>query len=76
MSSAEIAQRVRSGSNVYLSLYAAMAEALGEEIEEQGAKESQVKLHQVVEPTTPEPGIRYQRCGGGRRIIRRQRGGN
>ena len=75
MSSAEIAQRVRSGSNVYLSLYSAMAEALGE-TEEEGNEESSVRLHRVGEPTTPEPGIRFQRCGGGRRIIRRQRGGN
>ena len=28
------------------------------------------------DPMVHVPGIRYQRCGGGRRVIRKQRGAN
>ena len=48
------------------------------ETEESGEREgeSSVRLHRACEQDTVEFGIRYQKCGGGRRIIRRQHGGN
>ena len=33
-------------------------------------------IHRAPAPSIPESGIRFQRCGGGRRIIRKQRGAN
>lgn len=36
----------------------------------------QAKVHNAKEHSTPEPtGVIYQRCGGGRRIIRKKIGG-
>ena len=33
-----------------------------------------VRTHQVASPTVVECGIRYQRCGGGRRVLRKTGG--
>ena len=38
--------------------------------------ESNVVVHRAIDPGADEgTGIRYQKCGGGRRVIRKQRGG-
>ena len=39
-------------------------------------EEAGARLHRVADPSVAESGIRYQRCGGGRRVIRRRKGGD
>lgn len=43
--------------------------------EDQGEEESCTILRRVSAPSVQECGFRFQRCGGGRRVIRKQRGG-
>ncbi len=38
-------------------------------------EESHLFVRQVNDPRGAECGIRFQRCGGGRRVIRRKKGG-
>mgnify|MGYP001571830645 CR=1 FL=1 len=55
-----------------LSLADAMREALGEDDD---GYESLVPMRRVATPDVPaECGFRFQRCGGGRRVIKRQVG--
>ena len=58
----------------WLSLADAMAEANSETVASVEG-ESRVPLKRLARPSVTESGIRYQRCGGGRRVIRRQKGG-
>ena len=37
-------------------------------------EESQIPVRRLKRPNVQESGIRFQRCGGGRRVIRRQNG--
>ena len=50
--------------------------ALDEEAQDGGGAESLIPVRQVKSPTVTECGISYQQCGGGRRVIRKQKGGN
>ncbi len=63
-----------SESRKYLLLSDAMAEA--NRIKKPRGNEDGMELPTRLVSTRLNGGIRFQRCGGGRRIIRRQRGGN
>lgn len=38
--------------------------------------QNHVRLHRGADPSTFLSGVSYQKCGGGRRIIRKSKGGN
>lgn len=59
----------------YLSLAQAMQEAITGKPQESEVDESHLEIRRGRETESPHTGVRFQRCGGGRRIIRRQNGG-
>lgn len=59
----------------YLRLSDAMAEALGENADDQDDAESRVLVHEATTPNKAGVGIWFRKCGGGRQVMRKQRGG-
>ena len=45
------------------------------ELEGEVEQESQLRIARAADPEAERGGFRFQKCGGGRRVIRRQRGG-
>lgn len=46
-----------------------------EQEQDTGDTESRVRLHRVNRPDVAKSGLRFQRCGGGVRVVRRQKHG-
>ena len=64
--------REAAGRRAYLRLSDAMAEANGQDRDDGGDGGAALQEYRVA--TRLCQGIRYQRCGGGRRVIRRSNG--